>query len=184
MPKNKISLTKITLSAVDLINEKPFGELGLAALAEKLEIKVPSLYNHISGLEEIYSSVSLYCFSTLIEVLKTSAIGKQGISALLSLSGSYRQFAKDNYGIYKLSFNTLETQEIKDEKAKLYNLLKLILQPLNLDPKSEISVIRAVRSFIHGFVDIEMSEGFKMDYDVDKSFDQSVETIIRALIAN
>ena len=57
MSKNNINEEIIIETAASIVNEVGSENLSLKIIAEKLNIKSPSLYNHISSLDEIKSKL-------------------------------------------------------------------------------------------------------------------------------
>ena len=65
MAKNIISDELIIETAARLSNEVGLDNLSLKIIAEELNIKSPSLYNHISSLDEIKERLMLYGWKEL-----------------------------------------------------------------------------------------------------------------------
>lgn len=60
------------------------------------------------------------------------------------------------------------------------------LGPLTTTPEGAptddaIHVIRALRSLVHGFVDLEINGGFGMPIDIDDSFDRAIDLFVSSL---
>ena len=60
MSKNNISDELIITTSARLSNEVGLNNLSLKMIAEELNIKSPSLYNHISSLDEIKEKLMIY----------------------------------------------------------------------------------------------------------------------------
>ncbi len=78
--------------AAELANETGFENLSLKTLAKELNIKSPSLYNHIGSLEELKQELMLYGWKQL-EVVILGAVsevsGYEAIVLLLLLNGQF-----------------------------------------------------------------------------------------------
>ena len=60
MSKNNISDELIITTSARLSNEVGLNNLSLKMIAEELNIKSPSLYNHISSLDDIKEKLMIY----------------------------------------------------------------------------------------------------------------------------
>ncbi len=59
-PKRNIDLQKVVQTAVALADEHGFENVTLASVAEQLGIRIPSLYNHVSGLPGLRYQMTLW----------------------------------------------------------------------------------------------------------------------------
>ena len=82
MSKNYISDELIITTSARLSNEVGLNNLSLKIIAEELNIKSPSLYNHISSLDEIKEKLMIYGWKELGEKTAESAVGVAGYEAL------------------------------------------------------------------------------------------------------
>jgi len=66
---------------------------------------------------------------------------------------------------------------------ELLELLLAAIQPYGFGPEDALHAIRALRSVLHGFVDLEIAGGFGLDLDRDESFRRLMETLLSGLHA-
>ena len=107
--KAKISVLNPEKQAVkSTIEAELANELGsvhrlkLKDLAAALNIKVPSLYNHIEGTDSLIYALRVHALTISDENLRDAMSGKIGSEALWAATQSYRSFAHANPGIYQL----------------------------------------------------------------------------------
>jgi hypothetical protein len=62
-------------------------------------------------------------------------------------------------------------------------LLARVLEPWRLSDEGTIHAIRALRSAMHGFVDLERIGGFGIDLPLDESYERMVRALIAGLSA-
>jgi len=158
----------------------------LTALAAALDIRVPSLYNHIESLEDLQHALAVYGAQQLSSRLRAAAAGKVGRAALLAMAQAYRRFAQEQPGVYPL---TIRAPEPDDEvlttlAQELLQMLLLVLASFGLQGEAALHAVRGLRSLLHGFVALEAAEGFKMPLDQDESFDRAVNTYLDGLAGN
>lgn len=174
---------KVISKAAELINQ--LGDpkqLKLKALAAELNIKVPSLYNHVKGTDGLLEGVHLHALKQLEKRLREAMAGKTGRSALLSAAHSYRAYAHANPGTYQLTLRTnTDNPDIAETSDQIVSLLVLILGSLGVAGDDAYHAVRGFRSVLHGFVSLELSGGFAMPLDLDHSFEKLVSNFLKTL---
>jgi AcrR family transcriptional regulator len=98
-------------AAAELAEEKGLENVSLLQVAEKLGVKSPSLYNHLSGVQELSTGIAKLALGRLEEAIRSSAVGRSEGDALLAIALAYRSYAKENPELYKaiLRFRTAAT---------------------------------------------------------------------------
>jgi AcrR family transcriptional regulator len=155
----------------------------LTALAAALDIRVPSLYNHIAGLDDLHHALAGYAVQQLIVRLRVATAGQVGRAALLSVAAAYRRFAHERPGIYPL---TLRAPAPDDDTLiplaqELLQMLLLVLASLGIQGEDAIHAVRGLRALLHGFTTLEAAEGFKMDLDLNESFRRLITAYLDGL---
>ncbi|BFH59994.1 TetR/AcrR family transcriptional regulator [Paenibacillus azoreducens] len=170
----KIGLDRHTLlvAAAELADESGLDSLTLAALAQKLNVRSPSLYNHVKGLPDLRAALTVYCLHLLVETTRDAVIGKSGDEAILSLCEAYLRFARSRPGLYEAFYkvNLLQHEELDQAKQELLDLFLRIMEPFGLGEQETLHAIRGLRSLLHGFATLEQHGGFQMDIPLDESF--------------
>ncbi len=158
----------------------------LTQLAEKLDIRVPSLYNHVANLEDLRHGMAVYGGRRLIDSLREASLGKIGREALGSMAGAYRDFAHQHPGIYPLIIRAPdpEDRELVPLAQELLQMLLLVMASLGLQGDIALHAVRGIRAVLHGFVTLEAAEGFKMALDEDESFYLLLNNYLNGLATN
>ena len=73
MAKRGLDKVSVIAAAAELANENGLDGLSLKDLAKHLDIRSPSLYNHISGLDELKREIMLYGWEQLGDALLKAA---------------------------------------------------------------------------------------------------------------
>ncbi len=155
----------------------------LTALAESLGIQVPSLYNHISGRQDLHHALAVQGMRRLLARLREAAMGKVGREALFALCHAYRSFAGEHPGLYPLTVRAPDPDEaeLAGISQEMLQLLSLLLASAGLGGDDALHAIRGLRSLLHGFISLETSGGFKMPLDLDESFHRLVTIYLDGL---
>lgn len=152
----------------------------LAALARRLDVQTPSLYNHVAGLEDLYYALALFALQELVREVQSASMGLIGREALAAAADAYRRFAHAHPGIYYLVIRAPEPgeTELVNLAQSLLQTLLLMLASLGLDGDDALHAVRGLRAILHGFVSLEVAEGFKLGLDRDASFHRLVDAYL------
>lgn len=170
-------------TAVSLANSSNWQTLTLTELAAALDVRVPSLYNHVQGQEGLRRELALFGVQALLTAVRHAAIGKVGHDALSAIAHAYRAFAQANPGIYELTLQApaATDAELQQLSAEILGIIGLILGTFGLTGNHALHTIRGLRSLLHGFVSLEMGGGFGLPLDLDESFQQMVTAYLHGV---
>jgi AcrR family transcriptional regulator len=168
--------------AARLADEVGLPNLTLAALAERLGVRQPSLYKHVPGMAGLQRRVAISAKLELAEVLARAAVGRSGDNAIRSMSQAYRNWALQYPGRYQAAQRAPEPGDEQDREASsaVVQICADVLSAYSLRGDDAVDAIRALRSTLHGFVVLESGGGFGLPVDVDRSFDRLVRGLARA----
>lgn len=185
MPRAGLSTQIVIEAAADLLDERPGEELSIAALAEHLGVRPPSLYKHVEGAAGLRRGIMLRAKADLAAVFEEAVAGKEREMAVHSVSLVYRRWAKDHPGQYPLAIRPPAHGDEDDEEvsATLVGVLYAALSGYRLDGDDLIDAVRFLRSSLHGFVDLETSSAFQLPREVDRSYNRLVSSITTSLNA-
>ena len=183
MARNNISDTLIVETSARLSNEVGLDNLSLKMIADELDIKSPSLYNHISSLDEIKEKLMIYGWKQLEEKAIESAIGLSGYDALRTMSYTFFDYTTNNKGVFQamLWYNKFKSDENNNATTKLFGALHKILSPLNISNNNIEHIIRTLRSFLEGFSLLVNNDAFGNPISIKESFDLSLDIIINGI---
>lgn len=182
-PRVGIIADDVVNAAVKIANQFGLHEVTMANLAKHLNVKSPSLYNHIDGLPELFYRLTLLALKDLYVELKNAAEGLVNEEALYALSSAYTSFARKNPGLYELTIQAPNSDQ--DELTKvardILNLFEDCMKAYLLDEEATIHAIRGFRSILHGFTSIDQKKGFGLPIDTDKSLSFLIEAFLKGI---
>lgn len=183
MAKNNINDELIIKMAADLSNKIGLENLSLKIIAEELNIKPPSLYNHISGLDDIKEKLMIYGWKQVEKNAIEAAVGVSGYEALKNSCYEFYNYAINNKGVFTamLWYNKYDNDEKENATTKLFDMLFKILKPLNISNDNINHIIRTLRSFLEGFSLLVNNNAFGNPVSIKESFDISLEIIINGI---
>jgi AcrR family transcriptional regulator len=184
-PHKQVNLGRVVEVALTLADRRGFEAVTLAEVAGALGIRVPSLYNHISGLAGLQSEMALWAGRKMLEETRTAAVGKSGRAAIMSISDAYRAFAQAHPGVYPAVLRAPTEEEPEQVEIALIwvDLLARVLAHYNQSEEDTLHTIRAWRSVMHGFISLEVAGGFGMPLDRDESFRRLIALFVDGLEA-
>lgn len=183
MVRRGLDHATVVSGAVALVNAQGAEALSLAELAARFRVRTPSLYNHIDGLEGLRRDLTLEALVGLRSALAIAATGVTRKRALQDLGAAYRAYALANPGLYAFLVRTTEgsDDEIQQVARDLMQIMLSVLRGYDLPEDETIHAARAVRATLHGFVALEIGQGFGLPEDVARSFDALVDMLDRGL---
>jgi AcrR family transcriptional regulator len=158
-------------------------DLSLAALAERLGVRVPSLYKHVAGLEAVRQAISVRAKADLADALLHAASGRARTDALVAVCHAYRSWAKAHPGRYESTLRAPQPDDPEDVAVsdRAVGVIFGTLAGYGLEGDAAIDATRMLRANLHGFVALEAAGGYKLPQSVDRSFDALVSGLDRSL---
>lgn len=183
MTKNNISKELIIKTSADIANRIGLDNLSLKIIAEELNIKSPSLYNHISSLDEVKQKLMVYGWHEMEEKMLESAIGVSGYDALKNMCNVFYDYATTNKGVFTamLWYNKYENNEKDEATTRLFSIVFKVMKPLNITDENINHIIRTLRSFLEGFSLLVNNNAFGNLVSIRESFDLSLEIIMNGI---
>ncbi len=175
--------TRLLKEATALVNRRGLDGLSMSDLAQALNVRTPSLYSHVAGLEDVKRLLALHGLAELNAAAMRVTIGKSGPDAVRALLHGYRDFAEKNPGLYAATVPTPPRADRAWSGAVdlLMSTFLSALQRYNLRGPDAVHALRGLRSLVHGFVSLETAGALKHPVDRDASFAWLVESFLAAL---
>lgn len=167
-----IDRDKVVAAAGQLADARQLEQLTLAQVAEQLGVKLPSLYNHISGLAGLRRELALYGLRQLATEFAIASIGRSGDEAIIALTNAYRSYIHAHPGVYAATIHKPDDDDHEHHQlaTTIISILRAVMEPYGLSEEQNIHAIRALRSVVHGFCTLELNSGFGIKLDLDESF--------------
>ncbi|MDX1416570.1 MAG: TetR-like C-terminal domain-containing protein [Candidatus Promineifilaceae bacterium] len=182
MPKRRWLKRELVIErAAEMADETgSAADVSLTALAQALNIRTPSLYNHVANLDDLHYGLAVFGVRQLLAELRQAAQGLVGEEAVLAMATTYRQFAHDHPGLYPLTVRAPDPEhiELTALSEEFVQFLLLIMSSMGLQGNDAVHAIRGLRAVLHGFVSLEAAGGYKMLLDKEESFSRLVAAYI------
>jgi AcrR family transcriptional regulator len=166
-----------------LADEAGLDRLTLAGVAAQVGVRLPSLYKHVGGLEDLQRGVAVLALRELAERLSAAAVGRAGSDALRALAEAYRRYAQERPGRYAATLRAPAPDRDEHTQAAdvVVEIVFAVLRGYGLAGDDLVHATRILRSSLHGFVALEAAGGFGLPDSVDETFARLVEGLDAAL---
>jgi AcrR family transcriptional regulator len=173
-----LTIADVVNAAAIIADEGGIESLSLAAVADKLGVRPPSLYHHVDGLESLRRTLAIHGANELGAMFANAAKGLRGKKAVVAIARAYRAFAKKHPGQLASMLpapRAAEDDELYKALAAPVAEITRILTDVGIDGDDAVHVVRALRSYLHGFADLEQRGGFGMPQKLETSFEIGLE---------
>ena len=97
--KRNLTKEKIIEAAFLLADEIGLNQITFQKIAEKLDIKYPSLYNHFANIEDLKIKMTIYFLNNLNSTLMERLIGKSGETAIREFGYGYMHWGIEDKSV-------------------------------------------------------------------------------------
>jgi AcrR family transcriptional regulator len=188
VPRAGLSRAAVIDIAVRVVDETGIDGLSLAAVAADAGVAVPSLYKHVGSLADLRRGVAVVGIQQLARRAAAATVGRSGEDALRELGRAIRAFAAEHPGLYAATQVAPHADDPADSEQALaagdaVAIIAAVLRGFGLPEPALVPAVRAVRSAVHGFVDLEAHGGFGLPDDLDRSFEVLLDVLVVGLRA-
>jgi AcrR family transcriptional regulator len=171
MPLRK-AVTRLTIAAAarKIIEQQGVAALSMRALASVLEIKAPSLYDHVKNRDAVIALVQSEALNEFGE-----GFAQAGASTREKVA-FYRDWALANPHIYPVVFQQYLHRDLITPGLEL-KVLGLVVEAAG---GSHVQA-RVMWAQLHGLVDLELRGRLPADADMDATWEQVIVSIEKAV---
>ena len=91
---HRLDQDTLLAAAERLVAERGWDGLTMAALADELHVRAPSLYRHVDSLDSVRNALRLRTVVELGDAVRGAVMGKSGAEGLHALTDAYRDYAR------------------------------------------------------------------------------------------
>lgn len=184
MPRNGLSREKVVEAAVALIEQGGMADFSMRALADSLQIRTASLYNHVESMEALMVGVCARALQMQRDMEMEAIAEKRYSEAIRALADAYRAFAKKHRELYRLIMNTAVSSgdQLNEISQCIVEPFMSVLAHTALRDEEKYHWQRILRGIVHGFVSQEDAGFFShLPADVDESFRTAIQCYMDGL---
>lgn len=181
MPRAGLDSEAVVDAAAELADAAGLEAVTLAALADRLGIRAPSLYAHVASLADLRRRLRDRAARELGAAVAVAAAGRSRLDALRATAETYRAYAHAHPGLYAALQRAPGEADDTDAARQLVDLIVAVIAGYGLEGDDAIHGVRIVRSALHGFVSLEQLGGFAIALSLDETFERLVAMLDLAL---
>ena len=186
MSRAGLAPASVTEAGAMLVDEIGFARLSMGLVAERLGVKTPSLYKHVTSQADLAHRIAILAATEFGDAIRDATQGRAGSDALAAAAQAMRTYVREHPGRFA-AVNSARPDGPDDPFVPASNRaldsLSAVLRGYHLDPAQEIHALRMLRSMLHGFSTLEVAGGFQIDTDIDDSFTWMITFIDQGLQA-
>lgn len=181
-PRAGLDRDKVLAAAAELVEREGPEGLTVARLAAHLQVRPPSLYNHMRSLEQLHNDLAVRALRELAVRMRNAATGLAGFDALTAVANAYRNYAREHPGLYALTLRPREGDaDYAAAGADVVSVVLAVLRAYDLSGEEALHATRCLRSAIHGFASLESVGGFGLPLDLSESFTRLIRMLDQGL---
>lgn len=182
MPRAGLTADAVVDVALALVDEKGLDALSLAAVADRAGVAAPSLYKHVGGLADLRALMSLAVLRQVTAHCAAVVMGRSGDAAVEALMRSYRAYVREFPARYRLMpLDPLHRPDLAEAAGALMGVFTAVMRGYGLADADATHAIRRMRAVAHGFADLEVNGGFGLPEDIDETYQQVIDMMLRSL---
>ena len=185
MARAGLTAGRLTQAGAELADEVGFDQVTLSALARRFDVKVASLYSHVTSSEDLKTRIALLALQELADRAADDVAGRAEKNALIALGNVYRDYAREHPGRYAAMHFRLDPEMANASAGVRHSqMTRAILRGYHLSEPEETHAVRLIGSVFHGFATLELEGGFSHSLpDSQESWSRTLEAL-DALLRN
>lgn len=173
---NRALVVERTAELADRIG---LAELTITRLGRELGIAPPGVYRHVAGLEELRRAIARRACRAAAAELATACAGLSGRDALAALARTLRDWAARHPAQYAALQIAPDPGDAEGTAAaeELLDTIVSALRAYRLRGAGLSDGVRLLRSTLHGFIVLELGDGFKQPRPVEDTFERIIDAL-------
>ena len=176
----RVTKAAVIQTASDIADKDGLNNVSLKVVAEKLNIRTPSLYNHIGSLDDLLREVAHSGMRAMNERMVQAAIGNIGDVAIKAVSIEYLNYMIEHPGVYEtIQWATWHgTEETGTIFGNYISLLSTLIRSCNFNPDSTSEILNLLTGILHGYTTLQLRYAFENPDEVRKALVNAVDTVL------
>ncbi len=152
----------------------------MAAVAEAVGVRAPSLYKRFASKPDLLRAVTRAALGELAARMEQAARPDDARGSLERMAEDYRAFARANPRVYELIFTPAEGEDLEARKASVVPLFAVLGAAIGQE--RALPAARLLVAYLHGYVTMELQGLFQLGGNIDEGFSFGLMTILDGLL--
>lgn len=176
----RVTKSLVIQVASDLADQNGLNLISLKAVADKLNIRTPSLYNHIDSLDDLLRAVAHKGMSEVNEQMAQAAIGVTGDAAIKAVGLVYLNYMFAHPGIYETIqwaswHGTEETTSIYENYT---TLLITLIHSCHFEEAYTHKILDLLTGIFHGYTSMQLRYVLTTPEETRSEFIDAIDTVL------
>jgi AcrR family transcriptional regulator len=184
VPRAGLDPAAVVAAGAGLADEIGLANVTMGLLAERLGVRAPSLYKHVSSQADLNRRIAVLALTELGDALREALQGRAGRDALAAAARTIRAFVIEHPGRYSATMPLNATgpgDPVAVAGTRVLDSLAAVLTGYPLDPADTVHALRLLRSLFIGFAAIESAGGFGLAEDPADTYEQVIDMYLASL---
>ncbi len=177
MTRTRLDRDTVVSAAEAIVDVDGWEYLTMTALADKVGVRVPSLYNHVESIEALLGYVQIRALAELGDDLQRAAMGKAKRQGVEALALALREFAVRHPGRYALAVSApIDRPAIQAAGASAGAAMRAVLESYSVELLPELAYLCV--STLNGVIALDRSGLFRDSVRGDDVYDEAVAMVV------
>ena len=180
---SRTSVRAVVAAAREILEGSDLDAVTMAAVAERVGVRGPSLYKHVANRALLVRAVAEEVATDLGRAIARAAGGKEEPRAALRAAVvAHRRYVRAHPNGYGLLFAHLLPDSMPDAALVATAGLPIVRRMEEIvGQERALEAARTLVAFAHGFVSMELSGAFRLGGDVDAAFAFGVDAVLQGI---
>ena len=161
MVRAGLTAERLARAGAELADEVGFDQVTVSEVARRFDVKVASLYSHVTSSHDLKTRIALLALEELADRGAAAMAGRAGKDALTALADVYRDYAREHPGRYAAAQLRLDPETAAASAGPRHaEMTRAILRGYDLTEPDQTHAVRLLGSVFHGYVTLELAGGF------------------------
>lgn len=181
--RRRLNRDVIVREAAALCDEFGFEKLSIAALADRLGVRPPSLYNHIKSLDDVYRQMAVMGARLWTESIRKSVESSSADQKIRAIADASRAFAREEPTLFFCATRKFADSgnEYLEAARPMMSIATEVYSDMAINPEKQDLAEYLFRCLIAGFISLEANNGLQPAQDLDKLFSDLIDLAQSAL---
>ena len=176
----RVTKMAVIQAASDIADKDGLNNVSLKVVAEKLNIRTPSLYNHIDSLDDLLREVAHSGMKIMNDRMTRVAIGNLGDAAIKAVGVEYLNYMIEHPGIYEtIQWATWHgTEETSAIFGNYISLLSTLIHSCNFKADHTDEILNILMGVLHGYTTMQLRYAFEKPDEVRNALSDAIDTVL------
>ncbi|MGW2570824.1 TetR/AcrR family transcriptional regulator [Streptomyces sp. NPDC001537] len=161
MARVGLTTERVVRAGAELADEVGFDQVTVSELARRFDVKVASLYSHVTSSQDLKTRIALFALEELADRAADALAGRAGKDALIAFADAYRDYGREHPGRAAAARLRLDPETAAASAGVRHaRMTRAVLRGYDLTEPDQTHAVRLLGSVFHGYSSLETAGGF------------------------